>query len=138
MRPIKHTISGIEESKTARLSRLNQRLNHEQLHQQQRMKNASLQGMLRSGVPSDAPASSLVADIAAGIESLDRPPTAPPKRIREWEDNDDVNPGLLTNAGKRQKLDQPYRQNWPKQPVIINGGGDPNTSASAPNSGYYN
>ncbi|KAI8934545.1 hypothetical protein NX059_008243 [Plenodomus lindquistii] len=63
-----------------------------------------------SGIASGAPppASALAAAEAAARDRDDRPPTAPPKRHREWEDNDHVNPKPPTNDEKRQKLDEPH------------------------------
>ncbi|KAF2470576.1 TPR-like protein [Lindgomyces ingoldianus] len=61
---------------------------------------------IASGAP--APASALAAAEAAAREREDRPPTAPPKRLREWEDNDHLNPKPPTNDEKRQKMDEPH------------------------------
>jgi glucose repression mediator protein len=74
-----------------------------------------------SGIASGAPppASAMVAaEAAARDRSDDRPPTAPPKRHREWEDNDHVNPKPPTNDEKRQKLEEPHsRRPTPPHPM---------------------
>jgi glucose repression mediator protein len=63
-----------------------------------------------SGIASGAPppASALVAAEQAARDRDDRPPTAPPKRHREWEDNEHVNPKPPTHDEKRQKLEEPH------------------------------
>lgn len=63
-------------------------------------------GGIAGGAP--APASALAAAEAAARDREDRPPTAPPKRLREWEDNDHVNPKPPSNDEKRQKLEEPH------------------------------
>jgi glucose repression mediator protein len=63
-------------------------------------------GGIASGAP--APASALAAAEAAAREREDRPPTVPPKRLREWEENDHHNPKPPTNDEKRQKLEEPH------------------------------
>lgn len=61
---------------------------------------------IASGAP--APASALAAAEAAARERDERPPTAPPKRHREWEDNDHMNPKPPANEEKRQKMEEPH------------------------------
>jgi glucose repression mediator protein len=63
-------------------------------------------GGIASGAP--PPASALAAAEAAAREREDRPPTVPPKRIREWEENDHPHPKAPSNDEKRQKLDEPH------------------------------
>lgn len=61
---------------------------------------------IAAGAP--APASALAAAEQAARDREDRPPTAPPKRHREWEDNEHPHPKPPTNDEKRQKLDEPH------------------------------
>ncbi|KAL5409832.1 hypothetical protein PMIN04_010874 [Paraphaeosphaeria minitans] len=63
-----------------------------------------------SGIASGAPppASALAAAEQAARDREDRPPTAPPKRHREWEDGDHPHPKPPTNDEKRQKLEEPH------------------------------
>jgi glucose repression mediator protein len=73
-----------------------------------------------SGIASGAPppASAMVAAEAAARDRDDRPPTAPPKRLREWEENDVANPKPSGNDEKRQKLEEPHsRRPTPPHPV---------------------
>ncbi|KAF2017084.1 TPR-like protein [Aaosphaeria arxii CBS 175.79] len=60
---------------------------------------------IASGAP--APASALAAAEAAAREREDRPPTAPPKRHREWEEAEH-HPKPPANDEKRQKLEEPH------------------------------
>ena len=62
-------------------------------------------GGIASGAP--PPASALAAAEQAARDRDDRPATAP-KRHREWEENDHVNPKAPTNDEKRQKLEEPH------------------------------
>ncbi|KAF2741086.1 TPR repeat-containing protein [Polyplosphaeria fusca] len=61
-------------------------------------------GGISAGAP--PPASALAAAEAAAREREDRPPTAPPKRLREWEDSDHL--PKPPNDEKRQKLEEPH------------------------------
>ncbi|KAF1851862.1 TPR-like protein [Cucurbitaria berberidis CBS 394.84] len=63
-----------------------------------------------SGIASGAPppASALAAAEAAARDRDERPPTAPPKRHREWEEPDHMNPKPPANDEKRQKLEEPH------------------------------
>lgn len=61
---------------------------------------------IAAGAP--PPASALAAAEAAAREREDRPPTAPPKRMREWEDSEHMNPKPPANEEKRQKLEEPH------------------------------
>lgn len=63
-----------------------------------------------SGIASGAPppAAALAAAEAAARDRDERPPTAAPKRHREWEETDHVNPKPPTNDEKRQKLEEPH------------------------------
>jgi glucose repression mediator protein len=73
-----------------------------------------------SGIASGAPppASAMVAAEAAARDRDDRPPTAPPKRLREWEEADVANPKPPSNDEKRQKLEEPHsRRPTPPHPV---------------------
>jgi glucose repression mediator protein len=45
---------------------------------------------------------------AAARERDERTPTAPPKRLREWEDDSPMNQKPPTNDEKRQRLDEPH------------------------------
>ncbi|KAF2190842.1 TPR-like protein [Zopfia rhizophila CBS 207.26] len=66
-------------------------------------------GGIAGGAP--APASALAAAEAAARERGERderPPTAPPKRHREWEDNDHLNPKPPSNDEKRQKMEESH------------------------------
>lgn len=63
-------------------------------------------GGIAGGAP--PPASAQVAAEAAARDREDRPPTAPPKRHREWEDNEHMGPKAPANDEKRQKLDEPH------------------------------
>ncbi|KAF2749241.1 TPR-like protein [Sporormia fimetaria CBS 119925] len=62
-------------------------------------------GGIASGAP--APASALVAAEAAAREREERPPTAPAKRMREWEDKDPVSKPPA-NEEKRQKVEETH------------------------------
>jgi len=71
---------------------------------------------IANGAP--APASALAAAEAAARDRDDRPPTAPPKRHREWEENEHANPKPPSNDEKRQKLEEPQsRRPTPPHPV---------------------
>lgn len=61
---------------------------------------------IAGGAP--APASAHVAAEAAAREREDRPPTAPPKRHREWEDSDHMNSKPPANEEKRQKMEETH------------------------------
>jgi hypothetical protein len=63
-------------------------------------------GGIASGAP--APASAQAAAEAAARERDERTPTAPPKRLREWEDESPMNQKPPTNDEKRQRLDEPH------------------------------
>lgn len=79
-----------------------------------------------SGIAGGAPppASALVAAEAAARDRDDHPPTAPPKRLREWEGNDHMSVKAPTNDEKRQKLEEshsrrptpPHRMSSPQVP----------------------
>jgi glucose repression mediator protein len=73
-----------------------------------------------SGIATGAPppVSAMVAAEAAAREREDRPPTAPPKRHREWEDNEHSHPKPPSNDEKRQKLEEPQsRRPSPTHPM---------------------
>jgi hypothetical protein len=71
-------------------------------------------GGIAGGAP--APASALAAAEAAARERDERPPTAPPKRMREWDEGDHMNQKPPTNDEKRQKMEEP-RSRRPSPPV---------------------
>ncbi|KAF2273368.1 TPR-like protein [Westerdykella ornata] len=68
--------------------------------------DSSTGGGIANGAP--APASALAAAEAAAREREDRPPTAPSKRHREWEENDHVASKPPANEEKRQKLEESH------------------------------
>ncbi|KAF2196202.1 TPR-like protein, partial [Delitschia confertaspora ATCC 74209] len=74
--------------------------------QYQHHPDPSSAGGIASGAP--APASALAAAEAAARERDERPPTAPPKRLREWEDGDHMKSKPPANDEKRQKLEEPH------------------------------
>lgn len=74
--------------------------------QYQHHPNPSSAGGIASGAP--APASAQAAAEAAARERDERTPTAPPKRLREWEDESPMNQKPPTNDEKRQRLDEPH------------------------------
>lgn len=60
----------------------------------------------------------MVAAEAAARDRDDRPPTAPPKRHREWEENEHANTKPPQNEEKRQKLEEPHsRRPTPPHPM---------------------
>lgn len=71
-------------------------------YQTQHHADPSASGGIAGGAP--APAAALAAAEAAARDREDRPPTAPPKRHREWEES----PKLQSNDEKRQKLEEPH------------------------------
>jgi glucose repression mediator protein len=98
---------------------------------QQHHPDPSASSGIASGAP--PPASAMVAAEAAARDRDDRPPTVPPKRHREWEDNEHVNPKAPSNDEKRQKLEDPHsRRPSPQHPVASHPAPSPQVARHSP------
>jgi hypothetical protein len=109
---------------------------HLQKYQTQHHADPSASGGIASGAP--APAAALAAAEAAARDREDRPPTAPPKRHREWEES----PKLQSNDEKRQKLEEPHSRrpsppHHASSPQIPRQSPQVNSDARRINDGYH-